>query len=416
MKRNLTHTLLAALLISALATLVGLTWANYSYSYQNAGGEEFLPGYAATRLFLLEGESPYGARVDQEIERQAAARQGNGITGENGVSYFTEPFYAVLLFTPFALIPNYHLAHAIWMTVLEISVIGLVLLSISLSRWKISIWSLIAIIIFSVFWYHSFIPIISGNLTILVALMIVLALMAIRARNDGLAGILLAFSSIKPEMMLVLAVYVMIYSIVQQRWRIFWGFISSLAFLIGTSFLFIPDWTLQYLRKVIREPDQVFGITPRRVLVESLPGVGEQVGWALTILMLTALIVEWRASTHEDFPWFYWTALLSLVATNLIGIATNPANFVALIPAVVLVFSAWDSHWRMVGKWLVILSMILLFFGPWAFFLQNLEAPSQLIHYPITFVGLPIFLLITLYWTRWWIVHPTRPLFEQWKG
>ncbi|HSQ26171.1 MAG TPA: glycosyltransferase family 87 protein [Anaerolineales bacterium] len=410
MKSSQTNTLFLALIIAALATLVGLTWANYSYSYQNPGGNDFLSRYVATRVFLLEGESPYSEKATQEIHNQMYGRAAHA---DEDQALFVYPFYTVYLMAPFSLIPDYHMARAIWMTVLEVSLIALLLISLSLARWKIPVWTLVILVFFSVFWYHGFRPLINGNPSVLVSLIIALAFLAIRSENDGLAGFLLAYATIKPQMVVLLALYVLVWSIAQRRWRLFWGFVSSLAFLIATSFLFVPNWLIENLRQIFAYPGYTLPGTPREILMDTLPGIGNQVGWAITIVMISAMIVEWRASAHKDFTWFYWTALLTLVATNLVGIPTTTENYLALFPALVLVFYAWDSHWRTMGKWLVTLSILLLFFGLWWLFLTTLQPGDQPIQNPIMFFPLPVFLFITLYWVRWWVLRPSKPLLER---
>lgn len=410
MKSSQTNTLFLALIIAALATLVGLTWANYSYSYQNPGGNDFLSRYVATRVFLLEGESPYSEKATQEIHN---LMYGRAARADEDQALFVYPFYTVYLMTPFSLIPDYHLARAIWMTVLEVSLIALLLISLSLARWKIPVWTLVILVFFSVFWYHGFRPLINGNPSVLVSLMIALAFLAIRSENDGLAGFLLAYATIKPQMVVLLAFYILVWSITQRRMRLFWGFISSLAFLIATSFLFVPNWLIENLRQIFAYPGYTLPGTPREILMAALPGIGNQVGWAITIIMISAMIVEWRASAHKDFIWFYWTASLTLVATNLIGIPTTTENYLALFPALVLVFYAWDSHWRTMGKWLVTISVLLLFFGLWWLFLTTLQPGDQPIQNPVMFFPLPVFLFFTLYWVRWWVLRPTKPLLER---
>jgi hypothetical protein len=399
-----------ALVIVALATLVGLTWANYSYSYQNPGGKDFLSRYVATRVFLLEGDSPYSERATREIHKMMYGRPAKANEDQ---ALFVYPFYTVYIMAPFALIPDYNMARAVWMTVLEVSLVALLLISLSLCRWKIPVWTLVVLMFFIVFWYHSFRPLINGNPSVLVALIIALGFLAIRARQDGAAGFLLAYATIKPQIMVLLAVYILFWSASQKRWKLFWGFVSSLAFLIATSFLFVPDWLIENLRQILAYSGYTLPGTPREILLEALPGVGNQLGWALTIIMIAALIVEWRASMHKDFIWFYWTALLTLVATNLIGIPTTTENYLALFPALVLVFAAWDTHWRKLGKWLVTLSVVLLFFGLWWLFLSTLQPGDQPTQSPIMFFPFPFFLFFTLYWVRWWVLHPTKPLLER---
>ena len=412
MRNQRTTYLFITLVILAVATLIGLTWANSHYVLQNPGGNDFLPHWAATRLFLLEGVSPYSDQATLEINNPLYTGVAQA---DEEQDLFLYPFYTIYLMAPFSLIPDYALARAIWMTVLEISIVGLVLISVSLSRWKIPVWMLAILIFFSVFWYFSVSSIIDGNLSVILAVLIGLAFMAIRARNDGLAGFLLALTAIKPQTMILLAIYVLIWSAVQKRWHLFWGFLSSLAFLIATSFLFIPDWLLQNLRNIFAFFKNADMIAPRQILLQALPGVGNQLGWAITIVMIAALIVEWRASAKKDFTWFYWTALLTLAATPLSGIPAGTSNFILFYPALVLIFSAWETHWKTAGKLLIAFSMLLFFFGYWWLSLRINPLGVQTIQNPAMFFPLPVFVFVSLYWVRWWVLRPTRPLLERYR-
>lgn len=402
--------IIIALGIGAFAALLGLTWANYSYSYKNPGGNDFLPRYMGIRLFLFEGKSPYGQQATREIQEMIYGRSAR--PGEDQ-AFFEYPFFSMVLMAPFALIPDYNMARAVWMTALEISLVGVLLISLSLSRWKIPVWSLVVLLCFSVFWYHSFRPLINGNPSILTALLIALVFLAIRNGYDGFGGILLAFAMIKPQIVFLLVVYVLVWSAYQKRWQLFWGFVSSLVFLIVTSFLFLPSWLIENLRQIYQIYTTAAPNNPREILLAAAPGAGNQLGWALTIVMVVVLFIEWRASLHKDFIWFYWTALLTLAANNLIGIPTSPQNYIVMLPALILVFSTWDAHWRVVGKILITASIVVLFFGLWWLFLATLPTDEIITQSPIMFFPLPFFLLVTLYWVRWWVVRPTRPLLER---
>jgi hypothetical protein len=50
--------------------------------------------------------------------------------------------------------------------------------------------------------------------------------------------------------------------------------------------------------------------------------------------------------------------------------------------------------------------MLALFIGIWAIFINTVEFGDQPVQSPVMFFPLPAFLLITLYWVRWWAVEP----------
>jgi len=398
-----------ALLI--LVALTGLTWANYRYAVQNPGGNDLLPHWLGTRLFLMQGQSPYSAETTQAVQKMIFGRPARPGEDQSAVAY---PFYSIYLFSPFSLIENYDTARAVWMTALEVGIILLVMASIALSRWHIQPVILVALLVFSVLWYHSIRSIINGNAAILCALWIALAFLAIRAGHDGLAGFLLALSTIKPQMVVLLAVFVLFWCISWKRWTLFWGFLGSLGLLIASTSLLIPDWIVQNLRQVLTYPKYTLPGTPGAIFTQWLPGVGSRLGWALTIFLLATLVVEWRAAWRKEFHWFFWTASLTLVATNLIGIRTATDNYLALFPALVLVLATWDQEWGWLGRLLVILSFIGLFFGLWWMFLATIyPLNGQPTQSPAMFFPLPVFLFLTLYWIRWWVLHPSELLLDQ---
>ena len=396
-----------------LLMLVGLTWINYRYSVQNPGGSDFLPTWVGTRMFLMEGVSPYADVVTQEIQQRFYGRPAR--PGEDQI-LFPYPFYSIFIFSPFALIGDYNTARAVWMTVLEVAIILIVLASLSLNNWKPSLLALGGLLIFGALWYYSIRPLINGNTSILVSLIVVAALLAIRAEIDGLAGFLLALSTIKPQMVVLFILFILIWAVSQRRWILVWGFLGSLGLMTAVTMLFIPNWIWQNLVQMIAYSKYTLPTIPRGIFKVWVPGVGNQLGWGLTIMLISGLILEWRYAWGKEFRWFLWTACLTLAATPIIGLPAATENYLILFPGVVMIFNAWDERWHCVGRGLIGLSYILLFFGVWWLFLATLERGNQPMQNPIMFFPLPIFLLVDLYWVRWWVLRPERPLLDQWRN
>ncbi len=73
------------------------------------------------------------------------------------------PLYSVIVFLPFALVGDFALARALWMTALEAGIIGLTLVSLRLARWRLNPILLVLLFLFSLFWYHGLRPLINGN-------------------------------------------------------------------------------------------------------------------------------------------------------------------------------------------------------------------------------------------------------------
>jgi len=399
---------LSAILI--IGVLVLVTWANYDFAQQNTGGNDFLVHWVGTRAIFVDGLSPYSDAVAERIQTLAYGRPALPGEHELRVAY---PMYSALVFLPFALISDYELARALWMTTLEAALIGLAFLSLKLTRWKMSIWLLPFFLIFSIFWYHSLRPVINGNAVILVALALVAAFAALKTGKDELAGVLLAFSTIKPHLVILPIIFFLIWTISFGRWRTLGWMLISLVLLSISAALFVPDWPLQNLREILAYSSYNPPGTPGAAFETWLPAAGRQLGWALSALMGLILVTEWVFVRRRELRWFLWTGCLTLVISQWIGIQTDPGNFILLFFPLVLVISMWVERWGRAGSVLTVITLFLLFIVPWAIFLQTVTYGNQPLQHPIMFFPLPLFLLITLYWVRWWAIKPRRLLVEE---
>jgi len=400
------------IVILSILIIVGLSWANYQYTSQYPGGNDFLSRWLGTRLFLLEGQSPYSQETSEAIQKMMYGRLAR--PDEDQV-LFVYPLFSIFIFAPFSLIGDYALARAIWMTFLEISIIGLAIISLQLSRWRVPRGILVLFLLFSITWYYGIRPVINGNVAVMIALAMGGIFLAIRTNHDYFAGLLMAITMIKPQMVALLIPYLILWAISNQRWTIIWGYLGSLFILVATCMLFINDWIIQNLRQVLSYPSYTLPGTPGAIFSEWLPGIGKQMGWALTGLLAVIIIWEWLQARNKEFNWFYWTGVLTIVVTNLIGIRTATENYIAMLPALALVFCLFDERWHIVGRFIVIVSMIALFGGVWFIFIDTLQPGDQPIQSPIMFFILPVYLLIGLYWVRWWALNPPRLLLEQFR-
>lgn len=401
--------ILVFLLSIAAVGLVGLTYANYNYVLNNPGGNDFLVHWVGTQELLFNGTSPYADSVAERIQTLAYGRPAQAGEHELRVAY---PIYSSIIHAPFALIPDFSIARSVWMTFLEIGVLLLAVVSLQLTRWKPGSVVLLIYFVFSLLWYHSVRPIILGNAVVLVALFVTLAFLAIRQGRDELAGILLGFATIKPQVVILIWFFITLWAVSRSRWRLlFWAYGTVLVLsLIGV--IFNPDWIIQNFFEVLRYPSYNPPGTPGAVFVEWLPGVGQQLGWGLTAVLSGTLLIEWTAAWNKDFEWFLWTACLTLVISQWIGIQTDPGNFIILYFPLIYVIVNLENRWGKAAKTISVLIMVGLFVGLWYLFLSTVQLGDQPVQHPVMFFPLPFILLIGLYWVRWWATRPRRPLAE----
>ncbi|NLF52515.1 MAG: DUF2029 domain-containing protein, partial [Leptolinea sp.] len=347
---------------AVLIFLIGLTYANHYYAVRNPGGNDFLVHWVGTRALLIDGISPYSDEVAGRIQTIVYGRLAQSGEHQLRVAY---PLYSISIFLPFALFPDFALARAVWMTTLELALVGLAIFSIKLADWKPGMGLTIGFILFSLLWYHGLRPLINGNAVILVAFFLTAGLMAIRGRAEELAGVLFAFMTIKPQIALVFLLYMTFWGISNQRWRMLGWLYGTIAVLTAVSTMLIPDWILQNLREVVLYPKYNPPGTPAAIFAEWLPATGRNIGMGLTVILVLVLIIEWFLSRRYEFRGFLWTICLTLTAAQWIGIQTDPGNFIILLPVLALLFSIIHERYKVAGNFFTWFLMALLMGGLW---------------------------------------------------
>ena len=384
----------------ALFVLAGLVWVNVQFSRNNPGGNDFLPYYIGTRALIFEGKSPYSDEVALEVQTIIFGRPAEPGEIEFRVVY---PLYSILIFTPFALIRDYTIARVAWMTVMEIALLGIGYLSLQITDWKPKFAVLLIYFQFSVLWYHGFRAVINGNAVVVVALCITAALYAIMKEKDRAAGVLLALSTIKPNLVILLISYVLFWCFYRRRYQAITWFIGSLLVLVLGAMVLIPDWILQNIWEIIKYP----GYTPPGTLAEAiglrLPEFERGLQWGIGIALGSLLAIEILRSRKANYEGFLWSACLVLTVSQWIGIATDPGNFVILFPAFVLVLSSLDQRWSDQRVFVVPALLGLVFFGLWILFVTTLDFDYQPMQSSVMFFPLPAILLVGLYWIKWWV-------------
>lgn len=394
MKARLFPILLTLFLLGAVA---GLTSVNYRFAQQNPGGSDFLPRWVGTRDYLIRGRDPYSPETTQDIQMLFYGRLAG--PGEDQ-ALFVYPLYSLLIFAPYALIGDYVLARAVWMTTLEIALLAIAFLSLRLTGWRLQRLSLVGFILFAVLWYHAVRPVINGNAVILCGLSIMVGLLLIRSGRDLSAAIFFALSTIKPQTVVVFILFIVWWASTNKRWRLVGGFVGALAILIVGAMLLIPDWLIQNVRQILNYPAYTGPGTPSAVFSVWWPASGWLLGLALAMGLGLVVIREWWVGRRSTFPHMIWLASLALVSTPLIGIPMDPTNYIVLFLPLVIVLSGLEMRWGRGGRRAAFVLLLLLFVGIWVLFLSTIEFGEQPVQNPILFFPMPLVLIAGLYVVR----------------
>jgi hypothetical protein len=398
--------LLIALIVLVVGVLVGLTWANYRFSLQNPGGNDFLARWMGARYWVVEGISPYDQRVSLATQQMIYGHPADISKGEDK-NHFVYPLYSMIFFAPFGPL-EYPVARALWMTLIEICLFLLAIVSVRLADWQISSLKMAALILFTLFWYHGVRTVIIGQFAGINAMLIAVGLLLIMRRQDFAGGMLLAVTSAKPQMVFLLLPFVLLWALSTHRRDVIGGMLIGLLVLLVASLALLPSWPLQWLQQLFDYPSYTSRIgSPISVIAGYMPGISRQLSIFLHVVTLGYLVLEWIFAWGKDENWFRWTALLTLVITNLVAYRTATTNFMMMLPALFLVFSLWEVRWRAIGRIAVWVSLFVLGFGSWALFLSTVRGNEE---QAVMYLVFPLLCLIGLWWGRWWAIHPPHEL------
>ncbi len=408
-RNNRTLTIVIVIMI-AIVVLGGLIWVNIQFSKNNPGGNDFLAHYIGARSLIFEGKSPYSDEVALEIQRRVFGRPAEPGEIEHRVVY---PLYSILIFTPFALFDNYAMARVAWMTVMEIALLGMGYLALQIAKWKPKLIILALYYQFAVLWYHGFRAVINGNAVIVVGLCITGSLYALSIKKDVAAALLLALSTIKPNLVILFIFYVLIWCIYQKRFQVVLWFFGSMLFLVLGGMLLIPDWIVQNVWEILKYP----GYNPPGSIGEVLgfwfPAYAAIIRYGIAAGLGLILGYEILRARKGKFERFVWTACLALAISQWIGISTDPGNFVILFTPFVFIIAHLEQRWKDQSRYLTPAFLGIVFIGLWVLFLVTLNYEYQPMQSSIMFFPFPAIILLGLYWIKWWVVEGSSALWQE---
>ena len=225
------------------------------------------------RYWVIDGISPYDERVSLASQQVIYGRPADISKGEDK-NHFVYPLHSMLFFAPFGPL-DYTLARALWMTLVEICLVLLAAVSVRLVDWEVRPYKLAALVIFTLLWYHGLRTAILGQFAAINALLITLALLLIIRRQDFAAGMLLALSTAKPQMVVLIIPFVILWALSARRRDIIGGLLVGLAVLMGIFLALMPTWPLQWLRQLLDYPSYTMQTgSPLSMIANTMPGIG----------------------------------------------------------------------------------------------------------------------------------------------
>ena len=320
--------------------------------------------WVGARELLLNGHNPYGPDVTREIQQGYYGRPLDPArSGDPKDQRFAYPVYVVFCLAPAIHLPFEIVRKGFFWALLLLTVAS-VPLWLRVLRWSAPMRVQASLIIFTL----GSLPVMQGlklqQMTLLVAALVAIALALLASNRPIAAGMALALSTIKPQLVWLLLFCLMIWTLADWRRRYRWAasFLFTMAMLCAASEWYLPHWIPRFLQALREYPTYTDAVS---TLDKLLPAPW---GWIARALAVAATVyIAWKSRrVAEGTPAF--AAMVSLTSAVTIIVIPSYAfyNQVMLLPALLVLLRDWQTIWNRnrVSRVLLSLAAILLLW-PW---------------------------------------------------
>jgi len=338
------------------ATLHGTPRGNLSDLY---------PRWLGARELLLRHRDPYSPELTREIQMGYYGRPLDPARPEDPKDQqsFAYPVYVVFLLAPTVNLP-FPAVQAGFRWLLILLTVASVLLWLRSLHWRPSCTTTVALVVITL---GSF-PVLQGIKLQQLSLLAGGLIAACAALSSGggflLAGVLLALATIKPQLVLPLAAWLLLWSMSDwsRRKNFAWGFIATLALLCAAAEIVLPGWLGRFRAAISAYRQYTDG-------AESVLDVLVTPGWGrvlAALALLTLAFVGWRLRrSPSDSAAFKGMLVLTLAVTVTVVPKSAPYNQVLLLPGILLVVQRWKTLWDNRGTRTIVLISSFLILWPW---------------------------------------------------
>jgi hypothetical protein len=307
-------------------------------------GDLYTP-WVASRELLIYKRNPYSPEVTHEIQMAFYGRIITQPPNAPASAALDEQRFAYPVYAIFFLAPTIHWTFAAlqtWALVVLalLTAIG-VLLWFDTLRWLPSRPTVAAVVLFTL----STPPIVQGlrlrQLGLLAGFLLALAAWCVSRNHLWAVGVVLAFSTIKPQMTVLPLLWFLCWALGdwQKRWPLITAFVATLSALIGAGELLLPGWPRYFLeglhayRKYTYRPP-LFELALGNIAGEILSGV----------VFIGLLGLAWHNRKEAgDSRQFTMTLAIFLMASMLTMPLLPLFNQLLLILPVMIVLRDWES-------------------------------------------------------------------------
>ena len=357
------------------------------FTSKTPGANDFYPRWRGAQLYFLEGVDPYSSEATLDIQQGIYGRPA---TPEEDQVLFVYPFYTVLTLIPLVWL-SYSWVQAVWLTLLLFALSASLFFILDYLEWKMSLTTMGVALVWVIVVYNSARTIILGQYAGLILLWLVICLWALKREQDGIAGILLALTTIKPQMMFLVIPALAIWGVGQKRWRFAASFAAAMLIFTGISFLMLPGWLNGFVTQLTNYPNYTITPSPLRFLTEYFfPQLGRPVEWILIALCLAFMLYQWQRlpAVSAGSAEFTYIIGLTLIVTNMVVVRTATTNYIVMYIPLLFLLQMVESRYG--SKWTILFFISTVVFT-WGLFLWTVAGIWE---HPVNYLPLPFGLMV----------------------
>jgi hypothetical protein len=313
-----------------------------------AFGNDFYQVWLTSRESLRERLDPYSAEMTLDIQKGLFGRPLDPHLSTDPVDRraFPYPAFTLLLFWPADELPFpvVRLAVVALLTALTLASVFLWLRALA---WRPTWMWCAVILLFVLCSYPVLEGLYAGQLGLLVAFLLAASILSLQRGRLLLAGILMALTTIKPQVTVLAIFYLMVWTFGdwRRRRRYCAGFFSTELLLFVTSLAVWPRWIQSWTHALIAYHRYTTPVLAKEVLTSHFPpGAFGPATLILTAgLMIVAVVIAWRNRSAAPDSAEFWMTLALLLAITTITLLPGQAVYdhVILLPGILVLARRW---------------------------------------------------------------------------
>ncbi|HXA03725.1 MAG TPA: glycosyltransferase family 87 protein [Bryobacteraceae bacterium] len=363
--------LLAILCAAGMWTYVNRVMISHQISEAAAHGRprgnlsDLYPHWIGARELLLHGRDPYSPEVTREIQQGYYGRPLDPVRpgdprDQQGFAY---PVYVAFYLAPTIQLPFEVVRRGFFWVLLGLT-LATIPLWLRVLHWSVPVWAQVSLMVLTV----GSLTVVQGlklqQMTLLVVALLAVAMALFASDWPIAAGMVVALTTIKPQLVWLFLLCLMIWTLADWRRRYRWAasFLLTMAILSGASAWYLPHWIFRFVEAMRRYLNYTDAVS---ILDLTVPAPW---GWMSRVFVVAATLhIAWKNRRFaEDTPAFAATVSLALAVTVIVIPSYALYNQAMLLPALLMLLRDRQTIWNRnrVSRVLLSLAVILLLW-PW---------------------------------------------------